>query len=165
MTAVRDKKRTQKIKLRPIEKADQPFLAGLYASTRDDINSLPLPDEQKRVLCEGQFDLQHQHYTKFFADASFDMVLVNGVAAGRLYVDRTDEEIRVVDISLLPEFRNQGLGSRLMSQVIKEAARQGKPLRLRVHPQSSMRRWYERLGFEKIADEELTWHMEKRVPN
>src|SRR6476661_1985070 len=85
--------------LRPITDADLPFLAEVYASTRrEELAPVPWTAEQKAAFLQMQFAAQHSHYREHYAKAAFDLVLVDGVAAGRLYVASLPEELRIVDI-------------------------------------------------------------------
>jgi predicted GNAT family acetyltransferase len=72
---------------------------------------------------------------------------------GRLYVDRGEEALLVIDLALLPEHRGKGIGTRLLTRVQAEAAATGKPVRMHVERFNPARRLYDRLGFHQIADE------------
>ena len=143
---------------------DMEFLYRVYVSTRDDIAQAPVSEEQKQALYWHQFESQHVHYQKYFKGSEFDVVLVNGKPAGRVYVHQTDDEIRIVDLSLLPEFRGKGVGEKVLSEIFEQADRCNKPLRLRVDPNKPALKWYLGLGFQKIEEEEFCWHMERK-PN
>src|SRR3954451_10362612 len=95
-------------------------------------------------------------------DASFDVVLVEDEPVGRLYVDRREDEIRIVDIALLPEYRNRGIGSGLLGDLIAEADRVQKPLTIHVERFNRALRFYQRLGFHEIADRGVYLLLERR---
>jgi GNAT superfamily N-acetyltransferase len=109
-------------------------------------------DEQKDWFILMQFNGQHTWYQEHYVGASFDLVLVDGVPAGRLYVHRREAEIRLVDISFLPEFRNQGLGTRLLRGLFAEAEAAGMPLTIHVEKFNPAMRLYQRLGFTCIGE-------------
>lgn len=155
-----DRDRSRAITLRPISERDVPFLEALYATTRSDIAALAIDDVSKHRLVSMQFRAQHEHYQRYFSDASFDLILEHGTPVGRLYVDRSEEELRLIDIALLPECRGRGIGGSLLAELIEEAAAADLPVRLRVEPDSPAVSLYRRLGFEVIADEEVNVHME-----
>jgi ribosomal protein S18 acetylase RimI-like enzyme len=75
---------------------------------------------------------------------------------------RDQNEVRLVDISLLPEHRNGGAGSRVIGGLIAESARSGVPLRLSVLRGNRAARLYQRLGFVKIAEDEMYLQMERK---
>ena len=80
------------------------------------------------------------------------MILADGEPAGRLYVARWEDEVRIVDIALLPEFRGRGLGSELLRDLMAEADAVGKPLSIHVEMNNPARPWYERLGFRSEGE-------------
>ena len=139
--------------LRPAVEADLPFLARLYASTRaEELAVVDWSAERKEAFLRQQFEAQHRWYAEQYAGASFDVVLVAGEPAGRLYVARWEREVRIVDVSLLPEQRRRGLGERLLRGVLAEAAAAGKPVTIHVERFNPALRLYERLGFAAVED-------------
>jgi ribosomal protein S18 acetylase RimI-like enzyme len=141
------------ISFRPIGDDDLPFLARLYASTRwEELGEVPWTDEQKHAFLRFQFDAQHDHYRKHYPKATFEVVLADGEPAGRLYVDEWADEIRLVDVALLPEHRNRGLGTRLLGGVMERARAASKPLTIHVEGFNPALRLYERLGFRRIGE-------------
>jgi ribosomal protein S18 acetylase RimI-like enzyme len=141
------------IALRPADEADEPLLRGIYASTREEELALvPWPDEERRAFLTQQFDLQSTHYRTHYADGRFDVVEMEGEPVGRLYVARWNEEIRVVDISLLPRFRGRGIGTELLRELLDEGARTGRRVTIHVEKHNPALRLYSRLGFVPAAD-------------
>ncbi|HET7461160.1 MAG TPA: GNAT family N-acetyltransferase [Longimicrobium sp.] len=134
--------------LRPITDDDLPFLLRLYGTLRaDELAQVPWSDEQKAAFVLQQFEAQHAWWTEHYTGARFDLVLLNGKPAGRLYVDVWEKEVRIVDIALLPEFRGGGLGTLLLRRVFKEGDAARKPVSIHVEVFNPARRLYERLGF------------------
>jgi ribosomal protein S18 acetylase RimI-like enzyme len=134
--------------LRPVTPEDRPFLERVYASTRaEELAAVPWTPLQKAAFLRFQFDAQDQHYRLHYANARFDVILAAGEAVGRLYVDRADTEIRLIDIALLPEHRGSGIGGALLAELIAEARREHKPLTIHVEHTNPAQRLYRRLGF------------------
>jgi GNAT superfamily N-acetyltransferase len=127
--------------LRPATDTDRPFLLRVFASTR----AAELPSLSE-ALVALQFDLQDRSYRQNHPAASFDVILVDGEPAGRLYVDRSSGSIHVIEISLLPEHRGHGIGAHLLRSLLRE----GRPVTLNVLRGSDALRLYERLGFEIV---------------
>ena len=124
---------TVPVKLRPITEADLDFLCQLYASTRtQEMAMVPWTEDQKHAFLNQQFDAQHSYYQQQFPHAKFDLILCNGLPIGRLYVDSREDEIRLIDIALIPEHRSSGIGGSLMNQVLLLAKRESKPVRIHV---------------------------------
>jgi len=140
--------------LRPIQPEDLPFLARVYASTRwEELAQTNWTEEQKAAFCQMQFQAQHFHYQKHFGGASFDVIECEGQPIGRLYVARSEKEIRIVDISLLPEHRGAGIGTRFLLALQEEALGEGKALGIHVEKFNPAMKLYERLGFKPVEDQ------------
>lgn len=152
-----------KITLRPIQAGDEPFLSALYASTRQDEMALTGWDQaQIDEFLAGQFSAQHRYYLEHLPPSEFNIIEGDGQPIGRLYVGDWDEDVRLIDIALLPEHRNQGIGSRLIRDVMDRAASLGKPVRLHVEQYNPARRLYTRLGFVALEERGVNVFMEWR---
>jgi ribosomal protein S18 acetylase RimI-like enzyme len=147
--------------LRPVTPDDRDFLLRVYASTREE--ELRLVDwsaEQKEAFVRQQFEVQDAYYREHYHPVTFDVIEVDGVPAGRLYVARWDEEIRIIDIALLPEHRGRGIGTALLTALLDEAAEAGKRLSIHVELNNPARRLYDRLGFTPVEERGLYLLME-----
>jgi ribosomal protein S18 acetylase RimI-like enzyme len=144
------------LRLRPITPEDDLFLRRLFASTRaEELAITGWNDEQKAAFCRMQFDAQSAHYRKHYADASFDVIERDGEAAGRLLVWRSEKEILIVDIALLPEHRGAGIGTQLLRELQDQAKAAGKPLTIHVERFNRALKLYERLGFKTVEEQEV----------
>jgi|ERR1044071_2682924 ribosomal protein S18 acetylase RimI-like enzyme len=150
------------ISLRPVTDADQEFLIGVYASTRAaELAQVAWDDSQKDAFIRWQYAMQKQEYEARYPLARYDIILVNGAPAGRIWVGSDDKEIRLLDIALLREFQNRGVGTQLLRQLMDEATRTNKALRHMVFVlNDNASRFYERLGFKTIEDVGGYNHME-----
>ena len=138
--------------LRPAQEDDLPFLYRVYASTRQEELALVDWDEaQKEWFLHMQFDLQTRSYAQAFPEAECQVILRDGEPIGRLMLNRTPDRILLVDIALLPEHRNAGIGTALVTMVLNEAVSADKPVVLHVEKHNRARFLYERLGFS-ISD-------------
>ncbi|CCF82961.1 GNAT family N-acetyltransferase [Nitrolancea hollandica] len=141
------------IALRPVQPEDAAFLYRVYAGTREEeLSRLSWDAAQKDAFLRMQFDAQHRYYQKQFPDAAYQVIRVNDCPAGRLYVDRNPDEVRIIDIALLPEYRGQGIGTTLLRSLLEEAGRANKPVRIHVEQANPALRLYRRLGFAVVAD-------------
>lgn len=144
------------LRLRPITPEDEPFLAGLYASTRtEELAQTNWSDEQKAMFCRMQFIAQTKDYRANYPDASFQIIERDGVAAGRLLVMRSDEGIHVIDIALMPAHRGAGIGTKLLKELQAEARAAGKKLSIYVERFNPAWRLYDRLGFKQVEEKEV----------
>jgi ribosomal protein S18 acetylase RimI-like enzyme len=152
------------VTLRPIRDDDRELLYRVYASTREEeLAPVPWTAEQKAAFLHMQAEAQHAYYQENYRGADWLVIERFGVPAGRLYVHRRPKEIRLVDISLLPEHRNAGIGSDLLRELIAESNAAGKPLRIHVEKNNPALRLYERLGFLPIVDKGV-YHLMERAP-
>lgn len=143
---------------------DRELLYRIYASTRtEELAQVPWTDSQKEEFLRMQFHAQHTYYHQEYTDASFEIILRDGEPAGRLYVDRGETEILLVDIALLPEFRSQGIGTNILGELIAESEVSRKTLSIHVEKHNPAMRLYLRLGFRKIGDVGLHDLMERPV--
>lgn len=130
--------------LRGATPEDEPFLFEVYASTRsEELEGLGWDDNQKRAFITMQFLARERSYPR----VDNRVILLNGREIGRMLVDRRETEISLADIALLTEYRNAGIGSRLIKDLMNEATTAGKPILLHVVASSPAVRLYERLGF------------------
>jgi RimJ/RimL family protein N-acetyltransferase len=112
------------ITLRPVVAADEPLLLEIYASTRaEEMAMVPWTREQQEEFVRMQFAAQQEQYKKLQPDASHDIIMFKDRPVGRLYVARTEERIEIMDITLLPQDRNSGIGTSLIKALMAEAAR------------------------------------------
>lgn len=142
------------ITLRPATDADRDFLFEAYAATRDaELAQVPWTDAQKRVFLWQQFEAQDHEYRRAYPDGEFRVIELSTHRVGRLYLRHGATDTRIIDLALLPEFRNWGIGSRLLGELAQEADRSGRTLSIHVEVfNSGARRLYERFGFELTED-------------
>jgi len=139
--------------LRPIHPEDHDFLFRVYAGTRlDELALTDWSEAQKQAFLTQQFEAQHHYYQTHYRGARFDLILLDDQPIGRLYVARWREEIRIMDIALLPDYRNRGIGSGLLRDLLEEAAVTGKRLTIHVERYNPALRLYRRVGFEPIGE-------------
>lgn len=156
---------TDRISLRPESPADEPFLFLVYASTREDeLAAVPWPAEHKQAFLEMQFRAQRVHYAKHYADASFDVILYDDEPAGRFCVLRGQADICVVDIAILPAWRNKGIGSVLLNEIFAEAKSTGKTVSGHVEFNNPALKLWERLGFQVVEDKGMYLRVVWRPP-
>jgi len=138
--------------LRPATPEDDAFLFALYGSTRaEELDAWGLAGPPREAFLRMQFSAQQQHYRATLPRADHQIILVAGAPAGRLLVDRREDEIRLADIALLPEHRGAGLGTALVQALLAEARKSGKPVRLHALHGGRAATLYARLGFSTLA--------------
>jgi ribosomal protein S18 acetylase RimI-like enzyme len=150
-------------RLRPVGAGDRAFLVDLYAAVRaPELAHVPWDDATKRAFVVQQFTAQDTHYRRHYPGAALDVIEVDGVPAGRLYVHRGPRDIRIMDIALTPAFRGRGIGTRLLRALIAEAAETARTLSIHVEMNNPARRLYERLGFRPAGEHGIYLRLELR---
>lgn len=148
------------LSLRPADSNDEAFLYQLYASTRaEEIAAWDWGVAQQEVFLSLQFRAQQAHYDEY-PNVDHRIILSDGRRIGRLMVSRLEDEVRLVDVALLPEWRGRGTGAALLRDLLAEAALAGKPVRLHVEKSNPAGRLYQRLGFVTIGDQGTHYFME-----
>jgi ribosomal protein S18 acetylase RimI-like enzyme len=127
---------------------DADFLLMVYHSTRQaELELVAWPEADKNAFVRSQFEAQSRHYSQHSPHAENSVVLVGGVPAGRLIVERSEGALHIKDIALLPPFRRAGAGSELVNRLIDEAEQRGVPVTCYVEAGNEAFRFWERLGF------------------
>lgn len=141
---------------------DEPFLFAVYASTRvDELVATGWSDQQKLAFVTQQFHAQDIAYRENYPAASFSIVTLDGAPIGRLYVTRLDDDgLRIIDVALLPEHRNGGIGSQLIGTIMGDAERDRLTVSLHVELWNPAAVLYERLGFRRASANEVYVRME-----
>ena len=149
------------ISFRPMTDDDLPFIRRLFDTTREtEMAMVPWNDQEKEDFLAQQFHAQHTYYKDTFPDTKFDLILEDGEPIGRLYLDWRDEELRIIDISLMPEYRGKGIGGTIMQDLLDQAAAKGKAVGIHVEMNNPAMHLYERLGFKKLEEQGLYYLME-----
>jgi ribosomal protein S18 acetylase RimI-like enzyme len=151
-----------RVSLRPIGPQDMPFLFHLYASTREEeLSVVPWTPAQKEAFLRQQFEAQHAYWTAHYTDTSWDVIEQDGKPIGRLYVARWPDDIRIVDIAILPEHRRGGIGTALIRGIFEEGDASGRKVSTHVEMFNPARALYERLGFSLAGEHGVYLRMER----
>lgn len=145
------------LSFRPVDiRKDLSFLASVYASTRlHEFESIGWSEKQVLDFLNMQFTIQHAYYRQTWPDAKYLIILHDGEMIGRLYKDYREDEIRIIDIALLNQYRRKGHGQNIMRDIQAEAEQSGKCVRIHVDKESSAKQLYDRLGFFRIGGTEI----------
>jgi len=151
----------QTLSLRPVSSDDQAFLLKIYQSSRgDDLRGLAWDEERISEFLKMQYEAQQRFHESEYKGANDEIIMLAGEPAGRLIVERRDYEIRCIDVALLPEHRNLGIGAFLIGRLQDEARRENKPLRLQVIRFGRAVNLFERAGFMRTSETGTHFQME-----
>ena len=146
--------------LRPETAEDRPFLQELFAAVRGpDFAALGWPEAALAGFLASQFQFQDRHYTAAYPGAVRLIVARHGEPVGRLFLHPAPDDLRIVDIALLPQARNAGLGTALVRAVQALAVAEERSVSLSVALGSPAERLYRRLDFAGRANDGAAWRM------
>jgi ribosomal protein S18 acetylase RimI-like enzyme len=151
------------LRLRPEEPADEDFRYQLFCDSRlPEWYQVELAPDVREQLMRHQFTAQTMTYRARFPNARHDIIELGIERIGRIVVNRPGDQVHIVDHAIVPERRNQGIGTAIMRTLMDEAARADMPVRLKVASSNDPSlRLYLRLGFTPIAEVpayiELEW--------
>jgi len=142
------------ITLRDATAEDEGFLRQVYACTRaEEMALVPWTDEQREAFLRFQFDAQDSYYRSQFPEAAYQIILKDGAPVGRLYVYRNSTDMRILDITILPEHRAAGVGTSLIRGLQAEAEESNQPLNIWVENFNRSQSLFKRLGFLIVQEE------------
>lgn len=151
------------IQLRPVLPSDQDFLKMVYFSTREkEMERVShWTAEMKEAFLNQQFNAQHNYYHSTYLEANFLIILYKNMAIGRLYIDEFlgNKDIRIIDISILPNWRNKGIGKSILTEILNQAKSQDKKVSIHVESFNPAMHLYKRLGFEKVSETNGVYHL------
>ena len=136
------------IELRAYCPEDDPFLFELFASARaEQFSPLGFEPAQLEALLRLQYLAQTRDYAASHPRADHAIIWSGLRRVGRILTQENDGEIMLVDIAVLLQWRNCGIGTVLIRRLQETAAAKGKLVRLSVAKSNRALGLYERLGF------------------
>ena len=144
------------VRVRPVEPDDEEFLYTVYASTRaDEMKLVPWDEAQKEAFVRMQFTAQQRHYAAYYPEAEHHLITLDDQPIGRLYMNRDEQEIKILDVTILPEHRSAGIGEPLLKEILAEAAETKRCVVIYVESHSPALRLFERLGFSMVENDDV----------
>jgi ribosomal protein S18 acetylase RimI-like enzyme len=147
--------------LRACTEADDAFVYDVFCTTwESEVAALPNQNLAQHVLRiqhiaqERRFASRYPHHERY-------VVVENGEPAGRLYVQHADETMHVIDLTLMPRFRDRGIGTRLFHDLFEVAAREDTSVTLRVERRNERAtELYSALGFRLVSMDDVDNYFE-----
>lgn len=142
------------VRRRPADVADRSFLRRVH-------------HDAFRDVVERQFGAwDEQRQDRFFDDEwgrhDREIVLCDDEPAGYLAVEIDERDIVIHEIVLDPAFHSRGIGTQIIADVLDDARRSRKTVRLQVLLLNRARALYERVGFHEVSRSEthivMEWH-------
>src|SRR5947209_12209921 len=142
------------VSLCPFSADYQDFLFQLYAGTRmQEIAPFGWSPAQHEAFLRMQFNAQKQWYEQAYPKADHQIILLDGQPVGRIMVTLEPGRVHLVDIALLPEYRSRGIGTQLVSDLVRKSAEAGSIVHLQVMRTNPAIHLYERMGFIRTGED------------
>jgi ribosomal protein S18 acetylase RimI-like enzyme len=151
------------IELRPATPDDSAFLFSVYRSSRlEDLVALNWTSEQIEGFLAKQYEAQERFFKTDYPHAEELVVLRAGDRLGQMMIERGEREIRMVDLALLPEHRNVGIGTHLINGLLAEAEKAGSVFRVQVMRSNPAVNLFERMGLVRTGETGSHYQLEWR---
>lgn len=149
------------VTFKAISDEDMAFLTELYRSTRwEEVSQAPWNDQQRIDFLNQQFNAQHTHYNLHYPNAEKLLIIKNNETIGRIYIDRDDSSICLIDVALLPANKGNGIGTQLLKELLLEAQSTQKKVVIHVENFNPAYNWYKKHGFKQVEDKGVYQYME-----
>ena len=151
----------ESLTLRQVDAGDDNFLLQLYQSSRgDDLRGLGWEEDRISEFLKMQYEAQRNLLDNDYPHLTDQIVVLDGAPVGRLAVEHRPDEVRLVDVALLADYRNRQIGTYLIQQLQEQAAAAKLPLRLQVIRFNRAINLFERLGFSRTSETGTHFQME-----
>lgn len=166
MSEVRKTKETT-ITLRPVADGDREFLLTVYEASREtELSMVQWDAAMRRTFVEHQFDAQTRHYEGEYHEIRHDIILFGDDAVGRLFMSCGDPtQIAIMDITILPKYRQNGIGTRIVNDLKGEASASNRSLRIYIEDFNPSQGLFRKLGFESVETDTVNLLLEWRKPD
>lgn len=154
--------RPPELRVRAESAADLPLLCAMFASTRaQELQLTGWSVPQQQAFLQQQFDAQRAHYQQHYVGAALQVIEWQDTPIGRIYLHRGRAELRLMELTLLPEWRGQGIARGLLLRLIGWCDARDLPISLHVEPFNPARAWYQRLGFRSVEQRGIYEFMQR----
>ena len=107
---------------------------------------------REKVFVEEQGVPTADEYDQYEKTAHHYLATCNGVPCGAARWRQTDRGIKLERFAVLPEYRNQEVGSHLLHKVLQDVKARHPEKEVYLHAQLPAVAFYARQGFETIGD-------------
>jgi ribosomal protein S18 acetylase RimI-like enzyme len=152
------------LELKDIRSDDEGVLFQLFTTVRGEELRMDHWDPDLRTqMLRLQFEAQRRGYREQWPAVCERLILCDGSPVGWLIVDRSGLVMRGIDIALVPDARNSGVGTRVVRALQAEVARSAGTFVIEVlRSNVRARALYDRLGFIVTGETDLHTLMEWR---
>jgi len=146
--------------IRSVHARDQEFIDTLYRSTREDLLRLPMDPVFIDDLIRSQQQIHALGVQQNHPNAQTKILESQSQALGRMVFEHTADDIRLIDIAVLPGAQRQGLARYMVQHLQQMAGSHQASLSLRVVKSNfKARRLYLSAGFQIVGEDALSEQM------
>jgi len=145
------------ISLRPVTDDDYEYLYVLNEAT--------MRTYAEQTYGPWDEDVQRRIFAERWTPESMRIAVIDGQDSGMLEVIPSETSVWLANIRVAPEYQRRGIGTQIISEVLRDAHGRDLPVSLRVLKVNPARRLYERLGFVVVGETETHHLMEARPPS
>src|SRR5207245_10129528 len=92
------------------------------------------------------------HYAAEYPGANHDIICLGQIPVGRIYLARKADELHILDITVLPQHRNAGIGSCVLRRLLHEAGETAKAVTIYIENFSPALSLFRQLEFLPVAE-------------
>ncbi len=149
------------LKQRPVNNDDTGFLKDLYCQSRDyETTVANIPAETLKQFLHQQFLLQTEHFNRVYKNAECNLIQYQGAAIGRIYFNQENENLHLIDITLLRNYRGLGIGRFFITNLLSKTKVR---TTLYVNERNPALFFYKKLGFKELEKEQGYIYMERNL--
>ena len=123
---------TAVVATRPVTSEDASLLYDAFVTGEAAAWTAMLPHIDNGPVLSRMFAGQQADYAAQFPGAHHHIIVIDGEPAGQVRWAERDDDVQVVDIGLLPQYRRRGGAAAFYTRLIEHARRVGKPVRCSV---------------------------------
>jgi ribosomal protein S18 acetylase RimI-like enzyme len=131
---------------------DEAFLFDVFCTTwQKEVAAMPNPKLVQHFL-RIQYTAQNNKFALRFPGHERWVILHEDKRAGRFFLHRSPSMLQIVEITMLPEFRSVGIGTKILGEVMADAAQHDQTVSLRVARRNvRAANLYNAIGFHLVA--------------
>ncbi|HHY74360.1 MAG TPA: GNAT family N-acetyltransferase [Bacillus bacterium] len=144
------------------ENDEAAFLFEVYASSRiDEVAAWGWEKEQIHQFLQMQHLCQQRSYELQYPHMETKIIFFENEKVGRLLLADFKDKLVLVDITLLSNYQNKGIGTKVLTDLLQYAGQQNKIVQLHVFSNNEKaKKLYERLGFQQVSMKDMYVQME-----
>jgi len=145
----------------PVKAKHTEFLFKVFTQSRPDLALIDaVNDEEKATIIYQQFKMEEQQFIEMYPEGEFNIVMLNNLPIGRLYIHNGEKTDRILQIGLVEKYRSMGIGKKLVTRVTENALKKGKTVSLQVAWfNQGAYKFYEKLGFKVVENKGVSYEM------